>query len=656
LQIEQLEDRCVPTVWGKPWPDASHLTLSFVPDGTPLGNGQTSDLFAKLNAIAPTAVWQREVLQAYQTWAATSNINIGVVSDDGEALGTPGRPQGDPRFGDIRIAAGAFSNTILAFTQPYDPTAGTWGGDMRINSTMPLGDGTKGTYDLETVLVHEAGHSFGLGDNTDPTSVMDGVYQGINTTLGASDISSLQALYGARQADASNNSTPATATQLSLLGNANGVLSIGVSGDLSTQTDVDYYRFSAPSLTAGLTITLQRAGLSTLTPRVTVYNWAGQVVGSAVSTDPLGGDLTIQVNGVIPLGTYYVEVQGASGTAFDVGSYNLNIQSLPVVNGLLGLLGSTVSSTAQTVTQNDLELNGSFLTAQNLSFQLFGPTAPAHLVHQASISYHGDVDYFQVQAPPASTGDTVLTVVIWPTGSSTLLPTLSLYDANENQLNADILSNEGGALTLQVTGVTPGASYYLKVGSAVQSGTGSTGGYTFAVDFGSHATQMQTFVNSTQTAQAPSQSATLVVKQTQLFHFTLSADANDGSGETLAILDRHGNVVASLSAVAGQTTSLTLTLNPGSYTFLFTAVRSDGKPITYVDYVLRGIVLSDPEGPQPVDPTAPPPNQSTNNPSSPSSTAYSGSTGPSSDPYGTSYQWYGGSTGPTDPSNPPTTT
>src|SRR5207302_123813 len=121
--------------------------------------------------------------------------------------------------------------------------------------------------------------------NTDPASVMDGCYQGTHAALGAGDVSALQALYGPRQADAyegsAGNGTLATATRLSLLANANGVLSVGVTADLSSQTDVDVYRFSAPSLTGGLTIGLHRAGLSTLTPRVTVLDGAGRVVGSA---------------------------------------------------------------------------------------------------------------------------------------------------------------------------------------------------------------------------------------------------------------------------------------------------------------------------------------------------------------------------------------
>src|SRR6266849_1661060 len=101
-RFEILEDRCTPTTLGNPWPDAGHLTLSFVPDGTQVG-GHTSNLFQSLNAIAPTRTWQLEILRAVQTWAAQANIDVSIVADNGSPLGTTGAIQSDSRFGDIRI-------------------------------------------------------------------------------------------------------------------------------------------------------------------------------------------------------------------------------------------------------------------------------------------------------------------------------------------------------------------------------------------------------------------------------------------------------------------------------------------------------------------------------------------------------------------------
>src|SRR5438067_10264064 len=83
LMLEPLEDRAVPATFGVPWDDPSHLTLSFAPDGTAIA-GHTSTLFQTLNAQMPTATWQREILQSFQTWAVQANINIGLVGDGGQ--------------------------------------------------------------------------------------------------------------------------------------------------------------------------------------------------------------------------------------------------------------------------------------------------------------------------------------------------------------------------------------------------------------------------------------------------------------------------------------------------------------------------------------------------------------------------------------------
>src|SRR5690349_15742079 len=95
LSIEVLEDRLTPTT-GVPWLDPGSLTLSFVPDGTDV-SGTPSNLYSLLGA-SQSSVWKREVLRAFQTWAADANLNIGLVADGGQPMGVSGSPQGDPRF------------------------------------------------------------------------------------------------------------------------------------------------------------------------------------------------------------------------------------------------------------------------------------------------------------------------------------------------------------------------------------------------------------------------------------------------------------------------------------------------------------------------------------------------------------------------------
>jgi len=174
LAVEQLDDRCVPTTFGVPWYDPRHLTLSFAPDGTSTSNG-ASNLFRAFGAQLPQSVWQGDVLLAVQTWASVANLNVGVVSDGGEALGTAGAVQGDSRFGDMRIAGAPMTGSTLALTTPPDPfLGGTLCGDILFNTAINL---TGPNYRLYPTALHEVGHALGLADSTDPTSVMYGEVQ-----------------------------------------------------------------------------------------------------------------------------------------------------------------------------------------------------------------------------------------------------------------------------------------------------------------------------------------------------------------------------------------------------------------------------------------------------------------------------------------------
>src|SRR5919201_308022 len=162
LVLERLEDRCTPSTSGITWPDGQHLTLSFVPDGTRVA-GYQSSLFRTLDAVAPTATWQREILRAFQTWAANANLNVGVVADGGQSLGTGG--------------------------------AGS--GDVIVNASYLFGiGGGAGRYDLYTAMLNEAGNVFGVLDSkTDTASGVYYQYIGPKAGIDTADAADIRALY-----------------------------------------------------------------------------------------------------------------------------------------------------------------------------------------------------------------------------------------------------------------------------------------------------------------------------------------------------------------------------------------------------------------------------------------------------------------------------
>src|SRR4051812_31684188 len=197
--FESLEDRPPPSTFGIPWADPGRLTLSFAPAGTATPTGPST----LSGTTAGTAAGRREVLRAFQSWAALGNLNVGVVADGGQPLGTRGAVQGDARFGDLRVAAAPNpSDDELAAASPFSWTGTTFSGDVVFNAAAPYSLGNAaGAYDVYSVALHEAGHAFGLGHSAAAGSVMREGY-GYWTGPGTADVAAVRALYGVRTPDA----------------------------------------------------------------------------------------------------------------------------------------------------------------------------------------------------------------------------------------------------------------------------------------------------------------------------------------------------------------------------------------------------------------------------------------------------------------------
>lgn len=445
-RIEALEARDLPATWGIPWADPQHLTLSFAPDGTNTF-GQPSTLFRTLNGQLGSGTWETTVLKAVQTWASNANIDVGVVSDGGEAIGTAGAPEGDPRFGDIRISAAPMAAGVVAVGTPYDPSTGTLSGDVILNSNADFNPGDSGSYDLYTVLVHEFGHTFGFADNyTDPSSFMYNVYGGPVSGLAPGAIPALQALYGAPVPDQAETGpgNPKSNNPENLQVANSGSSQPGLATDtavLSSNQDADVFAYkpaAGVSYSAGLDIQVQTGGISLLAPTVTVTNASGQVIATATASGPLAGGVSFHVDGIDPKGTYLIAVSG-SHDVFGVGAFALTVAPTDAGGPVVG---------------------GQHIHATNLSNApgLFGTQA---LVASGSITPTSSPALFAFTAPKSTIGGLSIVLQGWGSGIGT--PVVTVYDASMNAVATSIAGLIPGSAVLWTGNLSPNAKYFLGV-------------------------------------------------------------------------------------------------------------------------------------------------------------------------------------------------
>ena len=336
---EALEDRLLLySDLGDQWTYGSHITYSLVPDGTNVG-GVPSALFQTLNKNYPTGQWEQQIQYAASLWENVTGVNMVQVGDGGEPIGTSGDQQGDPRFGDIRIgdiplAAGTLAETFL----PPPANGGTVAGDIFLNSNINWQIGSN--YDLMTVMAHEFGHALGLGESTVSTAVMYGTYNGIKQALTSDDIAGIDSIYGTRPFDQFNDAgtrdnTYSTATNINAY--INSAAQIAIPGlDITTAGDSEWFYVNVPATTSGrMSVTVQSANLSSLTPELQVYSSSFSLVGQSAA--PIGSfGTTVSVSASVTSGQgYYIKVLAAGGPG-PVGSYALLVNFGSQSQALLG--------------------------------------------------------------------------------------------------------------------------------------------------------------------------------------------------------------------------------------------------------------------------------------------------------------------------------
>lgn len=602
LATECLEDRATPAQFGVPWIDPAHLTVSFAPDGTSALN-DPSTLFASLDSQMPRAEWQSVLLHAFETWSEVANVNFGLIDDAGAGFGSSGLPQGDQRFGDIRIGSLPMSD-VLAEAVPPDPTiVDSLAGDIFLNSHSGFDP-----VSLYSVALHEIGHALGLESSQDPASVMHEPYD-IHTSLSVSDIAEIRKLYGTRSPDANEGKTGneniKNATRIKFNSDFDGSAPLVIFGDITTRPDADFFYVPVLDTYSGpMTIRLQTRGISLLSPRLSVFDVKGTQIGSVSASGTHGDTVELTLPNVQPSDKYYVKVEAVAGTAFAIGRYGLAVsfddRNIVDESRLEQVMtgpydGVSPRDIADLLLKpnsarfnDDVKSNDTFGTAATLS-PTAGFSQNSHYRITASKSDSSDVDYYKFKSPSTTNGEpVVLNATVRAVDPNGAVQRISVYDSHQTLIPATILANGNGTFTIQAVGLPANNDYYVRVGD------GEVGNYLLDLAFSQRATQLTTFAEGVIPTDTDL-STTLYIAETQVFGFALTASGPVGVRVRFSIYDVSGNMVFSMDGLTGDTlSSVTGFIAPGEYRAEL-SVLGGSVP---VDFRLSGSSVTDPIGPQ----------------------------------------------------------
>jgi hypothetical protein len=321
-----------------------------------------------------------------------------------------------------------------------------------------------------------------------------------------------------------------------------------------------------------------------------------------------------------PGSTYYVTVRPATPGSFDSGRFGLAVSFDSALKVSSSLIDTVLRAPDENLTADQISQvfrnQGSPTVGGNSASQLstaialattpgFAPDTRFQAV-AASIYMPGPVYYSLVA--PAATGNNplVLTAGLNAASLGGSSGSLTLLDASGKFVPSTVLMNAGGVYTIQATGLTPGATYYLR--ATPPAGASNSGGYSMLVaDFLQTSNTLSTFETRTLSPTVQQDTSTLYVARSQFFQLQLSVSAAQGGASgavEMTIFDQNGIAVLDITASVGQTVTVSCALlPPGPYSVTFSAIKTGNGPWPALSYTVLGDVLSEPIGPIVHNPT-----------------------------------------------------
>lgn len=617
LLFENLEDRHTPATFGIPLADPMHATISFVPDGTDVG-GTPSNLFETLNRSMSSVLWQNEILRAVQSWTSVSNINVGVVSDNGAPLGTSTPLDGAVPFGTIRVAAKPLASNVLAIgIPPNNFGTSSWASDIIFNSQADL---TAQHTDIYTVFLHELGHAFGIAGSTDRRSAMYQTILGKRSGIAASDVAAITSLYGTRLGDVNEtpgkgNGTTKLATRMKYEDSGDqawtGATPLVAFGDITKKNDIDVFLFESPKdYTGSISFRVLTKGISLLNPRISLVDSKGRTLQTLAKQEVGGTDVTLTLPESIAETKYYVRVEAATSLGqFNTGRFGLAITldnnlvtSDDTIRQVLAgpydrIASDDVKDLFDDNHEDDLFDEDGLTNETQATANRLNSTNSLATEFQAigSLQTASDVDFYRVRVPRLNASNQAnVQLTVTPFAINGIMPDVQIVDKLQQQVPYTVLSNGNGMMVLQATGLRSNNDYYFRFANA--PGQSVVGNYQLQARFSKTAVTLNTFLEGA--VPATGASSTLYVAYPQLFHLLLST--NNGVAATLTLETMSGQVIYTQFTTGQPSSSSPLLLQPGEYRV---KINTNNLPTTIK---LLGDTISDPIGSVVVNPNQAP--------------------------------------------------